>query len=54
MLLIDKKNPNLAVSTEIGRVKRDDAWTHADKTDPQQVRHCFNLLNKVIISLNLC
>lgn len=53
MLLIDKKNPNLAVSTEIGRVKRDDAWTHADKTDPQQVRHCFNLLNKVIIKEQL-
>lgn len=53
MLFIDKKNPNLAVSAEIGRVKRDDAWTNADKTDSQQVRHCFNLLNKAIIKEQL-
>lgn len=53
MLLIDKKNPNMAVSAEIGRVKRDDAWTNADKTNPQQVRHCFNLLDKSIIKEQL-
>ena len=53
MLLIDKKSPNLAVSAEIGRVKRNDAWTHADKTDPKQVRECFDLLNKNIVKEQL-
>lgn len=53
MLFIDKKNPNLAVSAEIGRVKRDEAWTNADKKDPRQVRKCFDLLNKNIIKKQL-
>lgn len=53
MLFIDKKNPNLVVSAEIGRVKRDEAWTNADKKDPRQVRKCFDLLNKNIIKEQL-
>ena len=47
MLYINKNHPPISVQDEINRVKRTPGWREAN--DPEQIRDCFDQLDKSII-----